>query len=221
MIVLLRIAVVVGILVIPLLLVVRHGCRSPVPDDAGAYSSAVVVNRTATPTTVYVSFGGNNEVDAASWCGDAGGCSFSLAPDASYALPSYGQPFNATIAFDQPPSCGATLAEFNLSIPGWSQDTADISLVNGWSNNVAIEISDASTLGPTQGPDANADVYGVFPVACDICVARQSPPCGYDAGGCTAPGSCGCKSGSQYNPSVPCQESFARGSVVTVVLVSH
>jgi hypothetical protein len=204
----------------------QPGVDSSLPTDAGAISTALVLNNTTTPTTVYVSFGGNNAVDAASWpfCGDSGagtGCAFPLSPGASQALPSNGQPLNATIAFDQFPSCGTTLAEFNLSVPGWSQDTANISLVNGWSNNVSISVSDASTLGPTQGPDANADVYGVFPVACDICVARASPPCGFDAGGCTTSGSCGCKSGTQYNPSVPCQESFARGSVVTVALVSH
>jgi len=194
--------------------------------DAPPQSSAVLTNRTPTPTVAYVSFGSNNQVDAASWpfCGDAApniGCAIPLDAGASQLLPTEGVALNVTVAFDQYPACNTTLAEFNLGVPGWGQDTANISLVNGWSNNVEIDVTDAATLGPTQGPDANADVYGVYPVACDICVARSSPPCQVDAAGCTTPGSCGCKSGTQYNPTVPCQESFARGSVVTVALVSH
>jgi len=212
-----------------LLLVSCRGCPptpGPTPSDVGPLpSTAAVLNNTKTPTTVYVSFGGNSKVGPADWTSFCtavpSGCSFPLAAGASQLLPSFGKPLNATLAFDQAPGCGTTLAEFNLSIPGWALDTANISLVNGWNSNVSIEVSDAATLGPTNGADANADAYGVFPVACDLCVARGSPPCGYDAGGCTEAGSCGCKSGTQYNPTVPCQESFARGSVVTVVLVSH
>jgi hypothetical protein len=213
-----------------LLLASCRGCPpSPLPTedatipDAAVVSTAVVLNNTTTPTTTYISFGANSEVGPADWafCTPVpSGCSFPLAPGASQALPSAGKALDITIAFDQPPGCQTTLAEVNLSILGWSRDTANISLVNGWSNNVEILVSDAQTLGPTNGPDANADVYGVFPTACDICVARSEPPCGFDASGCTKAGSCGCKQGTQYNPSVPCQESFARGSVVTVVLVS-
>lgn len=213
-----------------LLLTSCHGCppgpsSGDAASDAVIASTAAVLNNTITSTTVYVSFGGNSKVGPADWASFCtpvpSGCSFPLAPGASQALPSFGEALNATIAFDQVPGCNTTLAELNLSIPGWQQDTANISLVNGWSNNVQINVSGAQTLGPTGGPDANANVYGVFPVACDTCVARSIPPCGFDAGGCTEAGSCGCKSGTQYDPTVPCQESFARGAVVTVVLVSH
>jgi len=193
------------------------------PGDAAAGSSAIVVNRTLTPTTVYVSFGGNSKVGPTDWpfCGDAGGCSFPLAPSASQVLPSFGRALNVTLSFDQAPGCNTTLGELNFNIPGWTQDTTNISLVNGWSNDIEIDVSDAAALGPTRGADANADVYGVFPVACDICVARSAPPCGFDAAGCTVAGSCGCKSGTQYNPTVPCQESFAPGAFVAVALVRH
>ena len=209
-----------------------HGCP-PTPSqsdgassdagssDAGSASTATIVNRSGVATTVYVSFGSNSQVTGWPFCADAGGgqCSFLLAPDAGQPLPTGGQPANVTLAFDKLVSCGASLAEFNFAIPGWSQDTANISLVNGWNHDVEIDVPGAATLGPTQGADANADVFGVYPVACDICVSRSAPPCSFDAGGCTAPGSCGCKSGTQYDPAVPCQESFTPGATVTVALV--
>ena|SRR5271157_3393297 len=214
------------ITILALLLASCRGCPNPSSGgDAAVSSTAAVLNNTMTSTTVYVSFGANSQIGPADWASFCAavpsGCSFPLAPGASQALQAGGKALDVTIAFDQAPGCGTTLAEINLSISGWTYDTANISLVNGWSNNVQINVSGAETLGPTLGPDANASVYGVFPVACDICVARSNPPCGFDAGGCTEAGSCGCKTGMQYNPSVPCQESFARGAVVTVALVSH
>jgi hypothetical protein len=199
---------------------------APTPDgatdaasDAGPTgSTATVTNRTDAATTVYLSFGTNSQA----WppCGDAGGCSFPLAPGASQPLPTAGLPLNATLAFGAVPGCGVSLAEFNFAIPGWSQDTANISLVNGQNANIEIDVSGYQTLGPTTS-GSNATVYGVYPVACDICVARSQPPCGFDASGCTEAGSCGCKAGSQYSPTVPCQESFDAGAVVTIALVGH
>jgi len=196
-------------------------CRGCPPPSQG--SSAVVTNRSATPTTVYVSFGANSAIGPNDWsfCGDSGGCSFSLASKASQSLPSFGKALNATVSFDAQPGCSVTLAEFNFNIPGWSQDTANISLVNGWSNVVEIDMSDGMKLGPAFGDASNADAMGVYPVACDICVARSQPPCGFDASGCTESGSCGCKSGTQYNPTPPCQYSFAPGETVTIALTSH
>ena len=189
--------------------------------EAGTQSTAVVINGTLASTTVYASFGANSKVGPANWsfCGDEGGCAFPLLPGASQLLPTLGQPLNVTLAFGQAPGCGTSLAELNVNISGWSEDTANISLVNGWNADLSIGVSDAATLGPTRGPDANADVFGVYPVACDVCVARSGPPCGYSAAGCTTAGSCGCKGGTQYDPTVPCQASFARGATVTVTLV--
>ena len=206
-----------------------RGCSPSLPDGAASesgapYSHAQVVNRTSTPTTAYVSFGSDSVVTAASWsfCGDAGGCSFQLAPDAGQDLPTAGQYLNATISFDQSPQCQVTLGEFNINNPAWVQDTTNISLVNGWSNNIEIDVGDAS-LGPTQGPSNNATVFGVYPNGCDICVARQKPPCGITPCGSPdgSPATCGCKAGTQYNPTVPCQFSFDRGSTVIVALQSH
>jgi hypothetical protein len=203
-----------------------RGCPPPPSPtgDASLLSTATVTNRTGAQVTVYVSFGANSQINAKDWpfCKEVpSGCKFDLAPSASQDLPSYGEALNVSLSFSAPAGCGVSLAEVNFNIPGWSQDTANISLVNGWNRDLEIDVADAETLGPTNGPDANSGVYGVFPVACDLCVSRGDPPCGYDAGGCTKAGSCGCKSGTQYNPTPPCQESFARGSNVTVALVTE
>jgi hypothetical protein len=53
--------------------------------------------------------------------------------------------------------------------------------------------------GPPAGASGNESVLGIFPYGCDICVARQAPPCGIPTG------SDGCKTGTQSNPAVPCQ----------------
>jgi hypothetical protein len=209
-----------------------RACPSPspadaaTPSDAGSYSHVRVTNRTASPTTVYASFGADSKVTSFPFCGDSGGCSFNLAPNASQDLPTGGVYLNVTLAFDQAPGCNVTLGEINVSNPGWNEDTANISLVNGWSNNVEIDVggSDAGiVLGPTKGPNGNESVFGVYPNGCDICVAKQSPPCGIAPCGSPdgSPARCGCKSGSQYAPTVPCQASFARGQDVVLALVSH
>jgi hypothetical protein len=197
----------------------------PVDSDAGIVAStAAVQNLTDAGVTVYASFGtadGAVGPDAwATFCAPTpSGCSFGLDAGALQVLPTSGQYLNLTLSFGAPPGCGTTLGELDLANPQWNNDTANISLVNGFNQNVEILVSNGQTLGPTQGGDANADIYGVYPIACDICVARDQPPCGVDAAGCTLPGSCGCKSGSQYNPNVPCQESFTRGAAVTVAVV--
>jgi len=68
-------------------------------------------------------------------------------------------------------------------------------------------------------------VSGVFPVGCDICVARQQPPCGISPCG-SSPNdggqTCGCHIGGQYNPIVPCQITYQQadaGSLVNVTLL--
>jgi hypothetical protein len=202
-------------------------CQPPAPDagpgaPTGSTSHARVQNRTATATTVYVSFGAGSQIVGWPFCADAGAgvCSFSLGPWKNQDLPSDGKWLNATISFDAPPGCGVSLGELDLGNPSWTHDTADISLVNGWNRNLEIVISGDRSLGPTNGPDANASAYGVFPNGCDVCVARESPPCGMQpCGSPDAGGACGCKGGTQYAPSVPCQESFARGPFVTVARV--
>jgi len=202
-------------------------CQPSTPEAGSdaAVTQARVFNKTATSTTVYAQFGADSEVGPADWpfCGDASPCSFPLAADAGQSLPTLGKHLNVTLSFDQSPQCTTTLGELDIGNPQWTEDTANISLVNGWSNDIEIDVSGSQTLGPTKGPNGNASIYGVYPNGCDICVARQSPPCGISpcGGPDGSPASCGCKAGTQYNPTVPCQASFARGSNVTVALDSH
>ena len=201
------------------------------PTDAPAVAtigtglaSATVSNDTGAPARVWISFGADSMVRASNWssfCSASGpNCEFHLAKGASQHLPLSGNYLNATFAFDAGQICGTTKAELNINNPKW-YDIADVSLVDGYSNKIkitAIEPGDAgtSTLGPPKGPTGNEKVYGLFPVGCDICVARQSPPCGIK------PGGSGCKSGSQYKPDVPCQYQgsvMGGGTHFTVALV--
>lgn len=221
-------------LILLVLLVALTGCSgcpapSPSPDatppapEAGAATTAIVSNMTDAGATVNVSFGSDSVVQPSSWpfCGvDAGlTCTFPLAASSSQALPSGGQYLNVSIAFNGLVGCGSTIAEFTANSPK-GYGTADVSLVNGWNADVQITVG-GQTLGPATSGD-NSKVSGVFPYGCDICVARQLPPCGIDAGGCTTPGSCGCKSGTQYNPTVPCQITYEApdaSSFINVTLV--
>lgn len=95
-----------------------------------------------------------------------------------------------------------TKAEVNINNPDW-YDTFDVSLVDGYSNDVEMTYTPPSgptqTLGPPKGQTGNEKVYGLFPYGCDICVERQNPPCGISKG------KAGCKTGTQYKPDVPCQ----------------
>jgi hypothetical protein len=128
-------------------------------------------------------------------------CSFVLAKHATKNVPLAGKYLNATVSFDAPVTCGVTKAELNLNNEAWF-DTLDVSLVDGFSNLVAIDaVSSAGsvTLGPPNGVAGNEKVFGLFPNGCDICTARQTPPCGM------TPGTDGCKTGTQYKPDVPCQ----------------
>jgi hypothetical protein len=169
-------------------------------------SVASVYNDTAENVTAYLSFGSDSVVlptgTAWAFCTNTSNlnCSFPLAPHASQELPLAGKYLNVTISFGGQ-GCGATKAELNVNNPKW-YDITDVSLVDGYSNKIAIDIEDATgrkELGPPKGPSDNEKVYGLFPLGCDICVARQSPPCGMK------PGTDGCKTGGQYDPSVPCQ----------------
>jgi hypothetical protein len=189
--------------------------------DAGATTKAIVSNATDAGALVAFSFGADSVVQPGDWsfCPDSGPCSLQLAAAASQELPTDGRYLNLSIAFNGPVGCGSTVAEFTANNPN-GYGTADVSLVNGWNADVAILV-DGLTLGPALDA-GNADALGVFPYACDICVARSGPPCGIPVAGCTTPGSCGCKAGSQYNPVPPCQVTYQKagaGSLVNVMLV--
>jgi len=200
--------------------------------DSGV-SCMRVENRTDAGTTVFVSWGSGNQVAPWPVCGDSGTCSFPLAGGTGQDLPTGGAYLNATFAFDKFPACATTLGEVDLGNTTWLQDTANISLVNGWSNDVEIDVAGGGerggmlVLGPTRGPDwgpiGNRDVFGVYPPGCDICVARdKNAPCGFKECGDPdgSPPECGCKAGTQYDPKIPCQASFPKGSSVVLALVA-
>jgi len=181
-------------------------------------STLAVKNASNSDTTVFAAFGANSEVTASSWSSFCAvtsplTCSFPLTKGNSKSLPLGGQYTNVTIAFGAAVGCGSTKAEVNINNPKW-YDILDVSLVDGWSNNISISTGTV-TLGPTLGKTGNEKVVGVFPYGCDICVARQSPPCGISKG------TDGCKTGSQYNPDVICQYQgtvIGGGSAVVVTL---
>jgi hypothetical protein len=180
---------------------------------AGSGSGAFVINETGNDTVVYVAFGSDSVVlpsDWSSFCTATAmlNCNFPLKSMASQPLPLSGRYLNATLTFGGPVSCHSTKAELNLNNPKW-YDIADVSLVDGYSDKISITIetiaakpgvkAEPRVLGPPKGATGNEKVFGVYPLGCDICVARERPPCGM------SPGKSGCKSGSQYKPDVPCQ----------------
>jgi len=201
------------------------GASSPERLRAGATGSTTVTvtNTTSSPVTVNVAFSAASVVTPSQWsfCNvDAGlTCAFTLTaspgPGNSQSLPLAGQYLNATLAFNSTPSCNSTKAELNVNNPTW-YDIVDVSLVDGYSNDIEIN-ANGTLLGPPNPDGGNASVFGLFPYGCDICVARQSPPCGI------SPGGSGCKSGTQYNPTVPCQYQgpvMGGGSTITVSLMN-
>jgi len=197
-------------------------------------STVSVVNETDEDTKVFFAFGANSAVLPSSpgwsFCHGSGlTCSFSLTKHTTHDLPLAGQWLNATISFDKPVTCETTKAEVNINNPNWF-DELDVSLVDGFNRLIAIHVvgpsapgqggvpADAGevTLGPPHGISDNENVVGVFPNGCDVCTARQSPPCG------RTPSTSGCKSGTQYNPAVVCQwqgATLSGGDQVTVRLL--
>lgn len=169
-------------------------------------TSLLIANQTTNDTTVYVSFGADSKITTKDWtfCKGRGlTCNFPLKGSTSITMPNpRGVYTNATFAFGAPVGCGATKAEVNINNPTW-YDTLDVSLVDGYSNNLQIRAAPTKgspiLLGPVMAKSGNAKLLGVFPYGCDICVARQNPPCGL------AKGTRGCKAGTQYNPKPPCQ----------------
>ena len=190
------------------------------PADAPSLTTTLAIANDGTATTVFVSFGADSVVLPATW-------QFCLATaplNCSFALPAHATQtvavnayLNATLSFGGQ-GCGTSKAELNLHNPEWF-DTADVSLVDGWNRDLSITL-DGVQLGPTLGASGNASVFGVFPLGCDVCVARQSPPCGFAPS--PTPGSAGCKSGTQYQPAVPCQAQGKHkgggGSILVKVL---
>jgi hypothetical protein len=184
-----------------------------------AKAGAVVVNHAGRPISVYIAFGSNSVVRSWPFCSPVpGGCKFGLNDKESQALPTGGQYLNATLSFGGPVTCGMTKVELNINNPAW-YDIIDISLVDGFNQKLGVSVHDSAgthELGPVRSVSGNEKAIGVYPNGCDICVARQSPPCGQPVG------HDGCKSGSQYNPDVPCQYQGSvkgGGSTTTITLL--
>lgn len=177
----------------------------------------VVANNTGFDTTVYVAFGSTSVIKASNWasfCTNTSdlNCSFPLAKNSKKDIWFDMVNLNATFSFGAPVGCGATKAEVNLNTPNHF-DTFDVSLVDGFNFNVQMWVA-STLLGPTKGKAGNEAVLGVFPYGCDVCVARQSPPCGI------SPGTDGCKAGTQYDPVMPCQVTATKpGSPIKIELV--
>jgi len=194
----------------------------PHPDEPAVGTQLSVNNTLAANTTVYVAFGSDSKITADDWsfCEGSGlVCSFELAGHEVKPLPNpEGKYLNGTFSFGAPVGCGSTKAEVNLNNPDWF-DVMDVSLVDGYSNDIEIvstpEGGEAVVLGPPKGQDGNETVFGLFPYGCDTCVARENPPCGITKG------TDGCKKGSQSDPDVPCQFQGATkgGGKATVEIV--
>lgn len=180
---------------------------TPLPSPApGKPTSLAVHNGTMDAVKVYASFAADSAIDGDDWdfCeGDFSSCSFTVSGMSNTVMPDpHGKYLNVTLAFGEPVGCGVTKAEVNINNPDW-YDILDVSLVDGFNRQVQItaESGDGSTatLGPAKNDAGDAQLNGVFPYGCDICVARQDPPCGI------AKGYDGCKVGTQYDPKPPCQ----------------
>jgi len=189
----------------------------------GVPTSLSIKNGTTNPAKVYVAFGSDSAVGVSDWifCEKSGAltCSFDIAAGWTMAMPETSKYTNATLSFNHSVGCGVTKAEININNPAWF-DILDVSLVDGFSNKVEISAeSDSGTtkMGPATDEPSDAQLMGVFPFGCDICVERQNPPCGI------AKGETGCKAGTQYDPKPPCQwQGPKKGGgdlAVTVTLV--
>ena len=177
-----------------------------------------VRNATEGQTEAFFTFGADSIVRPSDWVlcmtRTQDTCGFPVAADTSVTLPTKEKYLNATVTFGGLAACGSTKAEL-IGNPTW-YSVMDISLVDGYDSQISIEVTDSSgthVLAPN-GRDNNEQSLGVYPYGCDICVARQNPPCDL------APGTDGCKSGTQYAPTVPCQyQGPDRGGGGKIVIV--
>jgi len=172
--------------------------HSPLDALGPGHSRFYIENKTNKASVAHFAFGSDSTIQGWPTCTtEPSGCFVNLPRHSSTELPLSGQYLNVTVSFDAPVGCGVTKAEVNTNNPKW-YSIADVSLVDGYSNRVQIAF-DTTILGPPNGKHDNENVLGLFPYGCDICVARNQPPCGIPADGN------GCKAGTQYNPTPVCQ----------------
>jgi len=197
------------------------GCVSPKAQPALkstvalGTSTLAIANATAKPVTANFAFGADSVFLPASLpncaTSSALNCALILPANSTQTIDLGGKYLNATLAFDLPVGCGATKAELNLNNPAW-YDVADVSLVDGFNHDLQMQFG-GTLLGPTLGKNGNAALFGVFPLGCDICTARQNPSCGF------AKGTDGCKAGTQYAPVPPCQvQGTVKGGGTAVIV---
>lgn len=188
------------------------------PPTTTTETTVFVSNDTKNETTVFVAFGSDSVVlpsTFSKFCTKTGplACSFLLSSKAQRELPVNGAYLNATFSFGAPVACGVTKAEINVNNPQWF-DIADISLVDGFSNFILLDINGTRIV--PRGKDQNEKAFGVYPLGCDLCVENSVGTCGLSKG------KAGCKGGTQYRPDVPCQYQGPRkggGGKVEIMLV--
>jgi hypothetical protein len=164
-------------------------------------STFKMTNTTAEPVTVYMHFAAVGGACPASnppigpgdvpFCENISGltCNFQLdaagGANATRTFPTVaGKCLSGTFSFGLEVSCasptGVTGAEYSLNVASGSQQTLNISLVNGWNHDIQIDVSSpgggSTTLGPTTGLDTT-NLVGVYPNGCDLCQSRGDPPC--------------------------------------------
>jgi len=204
-------------------------CPTPTPipgpvTPAGTKVTLAVaqIGFAATSTPVYFSFGSDSKVLPTDWpfCSVTAPLNCNATMTGELELPTQGGKYlNVTVAFNAPVGCGSTKAEINVNNPAW-YDTMDVSLVDGFSNKIAIEytppVGAKTLIGPPLGQTGNENLLGVYPYGCDLCVANSAATCGIPVG------PAGCKAGTQYAPVPPCQYQGAvkgGGGSVVVMLV--
>ena len=180
------------------------------------------VGLAAIRTPVYFSFGADSKVTPSDWssfCTVTAPLNCNATMTGSLELPTQGRYLNVTVSFNAAVGCGSTKAELNVNNPAW-YDTMDVSLVDGYSNKIAIEYKPPggtkTMIGPPLGKSGNELLLGVYPYGCDLCTANSAGTCGIP------PGAAGCKAGTQYAPVPPCQLQGAvkgGGGSVLVMLV--
>lgn len=188
--------------------------------DVAPGTIVTIENATTKSTTAHLTFGSDSVAlpsqEGWSFCATTTqfSCTVVLSPGSKRILPLGGRYLNATVSFDAPATCGNTKAEVNANNPSW-YDTTDVSLVDGFSNFIVVDANGTKIV--LRGKSGNEDAFGVYPLGCDGCAIRLSPPCGFPAGT-----SKGCKGGTQFKPDVPCQyqgPSMGGGGFITVSLV--
>jgi len=119
----------------------------------------------------------------------------------------------------EPPSPFIAPTVFELNVYENNQmDTADISVVNGFTVPISAMMNDGTILGPVTsvGGTDNANNFGVFPVGCTTCDTRVGCPCPGPGLDCTS--NVGCHP-ADLKP--PCQVMQPSGGTITLNILEN